>query len=167
MEAMEMLKRGFRHDTWAREKLLSLISDLSNEEFTRSHGVLGSISSRFAHIVDIDVLWMRRVYERESPASPPDKERFLDVREFSSYCRQVTQLRNEALLRLNPNDLLEVIEFCDTRGRRYRETIGDMLFHVVLHAAHHRGQLVLCLKALGYSAGYVDYYVWAGEALAP
>lgn len=163
IDPLELLRRLFAHDKWAREQLLALAGTLSDEEFARPLGVLDSLSSRLAHIADIDALWLRRIYHRESPAKLPSRHRFTNFEELAALLWQVTQEREAAISRLAPKDLDEVLEFRDTLGNPYRETVGDMLMQVVLHSAHHRGQVTLCLKALGKTVPDTDFYLWAGR----
>jgi uncharacterized damage-inducible protein DinB len=42
--------------------------------------------------------------------------------------------------------------------------IGELLHHGVNHAVHHRGQLALLLRMLGYTLGNFDFLLLRGEA---
>jgi uncharacterized damage-inducible protein DinB len=50
---------------------------------------------------------------------------------------------------LAPNEIDEAIDFAFSNGERARMTRGEMLLHVALHAAGHRGQVALLLQKNG------------------
>lgn len=166
MHLLDTIRRLYAHDLWAREQLLAHVEALTPEQFAQKHGALDSVRVRFTHIVDIDDLWIGRVFERRSPPELPSNERFDDPRAFVAHAREVAQRRDAKLATLNDADLATVVTFTNTFGVVFTETIGDMLLQVALHAAHHRGQVTLCLKALGLTVDDTDYYKFAAHTHA-
>jgi uncharacterized damage-inducible protein DinB len=41
--------------------------------------------------------------------------------------------------------------------------IGELLQHAANHAVHHRGQVTLLMRLLGYAPGNVDMIIYDGE----
>ena len=45
----------------------------------------------------------------------------------------------------------------NSKGEPWTSSVEDILTHVVLHAAHHRGQVASGLRAAGHEPAYTDY----------
>jgi uncharacterized damage-inducible protein DinB len=41
--------------------------------------------------------------------------------------------------------------------------LGDLLHHAAVHAVHHRGQVSLLLRTLGYVPGNFDLLIYVGD----
>ncbi len=50
--------------------------------------------------------------------------------------------------------------YVNTRGERWEYTLAQMMQHVVIHSAYHRGQVVTLLRQLGAAAPTTDYLVF-------
>jgi uncharacterized damage-inducible protein DinB len=48
-------------------------------------------------------------------------------------------------------------------GARNTPPLGDLMQHAAVHAVHHRGQVALLLRALGYVPGNFDWLLYLGE----
>ena len=59
------------------------------------------------------------------------------------------------------NDLIRNVEFTLFEKSRSMP-LGDMMQHAAIHAVHHRGQVALLLRTLGYVPGNFDYVLFAG-----
>ncbi|MCK9481966.1 MAG: damage-inducible protein DinB [Bacteroidia bacterium] len=58
---------------------------------------------------------------------------------------------------LNKADLCEVIQYTNSKGEVFSNSIRDILFHVVNHFTYHRGQIVTDLKNQGVEPLVSDY----------
>jgi len=47
---------------------------------------------------------------------------------------------------LNTTPLSNVIEYVDSRGDTFSQSIENILFHIINHSTYHRGQLITTLK---------------------
>ena len=57
----------------------------------------------------------------------------------------------------NTDDFHKRIDYVSTEGRAYGNEIKDILFHVVNHATHHRGQILANLRASKIEPLPLDY----------
>jgi len=64
---------------------------------------------------------------------------------------------------LKDEDLTRDIEFAIGGGPKHVVRLGDLMQHSAVHAVHHRGQVALLLRALGYQPGNFDLLVYVGE----
>ncbi|CAA7196771.1 DinB family protein [Chryseobacterium potabilaquae] len=58
---------------------------------------------------------------------------------------------------LNNHDLEKKIEYQNSRGEKFENTIFEMLFHVINHSTYHRGQINSYLKQSGITPIVTDY----------
>jgi uncharacterized damage-inducible protein DinB len=64
---------------------------------------------------------------------------------------------------LRDEDLARAIEFSIGSGPTHSITLGDLMYHSVIHAVHHRGQVALILRELGYTPGNFDFLIYCME----
>ena len=60
-------------------------------------------------------------------------------------------------------DVERVIAYRDVQGRPWRNSIRDILLHVVNHSSYHRGQVALLLGQEGKTPPVTDYIVLLRE----
>ena len=147
MFPLDAVRRRFRHHAWAGSALLRVIADRPAPDALRP----------FAHALAADRVWHHRL----AGASTDGLEIWpaLDV----AGCR--------ALLRATTADWLDylggdpdldaTVTYQNSRGEPFESAVRDVLDHVLLHAAHHRGQANAALRAAGAVPRPLDFIVWA------
>src|SRR5262245_60707045 len=60
------------------------------------------------------------------------------------------------------NDLTEaklahVVVYRNTKGEDWRSAASDILTHVFMHAAYHRGQIATAMREAGHTPAYTDF----------
>jgi uncharacterized damage-inducible protein DinB len=68
----------------------------------------------------------------------------------------------EFLSGLEDEDLARNIEFT-LGGPTHSIPLGHLMQHAAIHAVHHRGQVALLLRTLGYVPGNFDYLFFGGD----
>ena len=61
------------------------------------------------------------------------------------------------MVRLTPADLVRTIAYVNSKGQRWDSPIEDVLVHVLMHGAYHRGQIASALREAGVTPPYTDY----------
>jgi uncharacterized damage-inducible protein DinB len=62
---------------------------------------------------------------------------------------------------LSENDLTAAIRYRNTNGEEFANTVIDILTHVVIHGAYHRGQIAKALGRQGVQAVNTDFITFA------
>jgi uncharacterized damage-inducible protein DinB len=154
------LKRLYDYNSWANRKLLSVVSQLSQDEFTRSvAGSYGSVRNTLVHVVSAEWGWLDRCGgqargPRLNPVDYPTAESLIET------WGRVEGYMRDFLSALNDEDLARDIEF-SFGGPKSVVSVGDLLSHGVVHSVHHRGQVALLLRLLGHAPGDFDLLYFA------
>ena len=142
--------------TWADEAALAAL---------RSAGTVPERAlGLYAHIVAAERNWLMRL-EGPPDATQPGVFPALSLDECETLGR-ANHARYEALVR-GPEavDLDRVVAYRNLAGEPQQRRLEDILLHVALHGAYHRGQVAQLLRAAGETPATTDYIRWsAGHA---
>ena len=58
---------------------------------------------------------------------------------------------------LQEKDLSQTIEYQNSKGNSYSNTIQDILFHIANHSTHHKGQIITDFRQSGFEPLVTDY----------
>jgi len=157
------LERLFDYNYWANAKLLGVVSQLTPEQFTQAvAGSYGSIRNTLVHVLSAEWGWLDRCGgpqrgERLKPEDYPTVESLVRV------WTQVEEYMRDFLSDLNDEDLTRDIEFAIGGGQKQSARLEDLMQHAAVHAVHHRGQVALLLRTLGYVPGNFDMLMYVGD----
>jgi uncharacterized damage-inducible protein DinB len=121
-------------------------------EFLNHGDVLQGNSVRlFSHMLNAHRIWNCRIQQ----VSPPFAVWQLhDIQDFKRIDEESYQ---QTLAILDSIDLEQTIDYTNTKGDTFTNTVRDILFHVVNHSTYHRGQLALEFKQLGVQPLSTDF----------
>lgn len=64
----------------------------------------------------------------------------------------------DAYLRAHTQDeLLRTVNYVNSKGDAFSNTVSDIVTHVVIHSEHHRGQIASTVRELGGQPAVTDY----------
>jgi uncharacterized damage-inducible protein DinB len=157
------LERLYDYSYWANKKLFQVMSQLTPEQFTRTvAGSYGSIRNTLVHVLSAEWGWLDRCGgPPRGPALKPDDYATMEslVQAWNAVERHV----REFLSNLTEDDLIRVVEFTNPRGEKRAGVLGQLLQHGATHGVHHRGQVALLLRSLGYTPGNFDMLIYDAE----
>jgi uncharacterized damage-inducible protein DinB len=141
---MDHLARLLRYDVWAnQETLQSLRQETAPARSLRWMG----------HIIAAEYLWLARLNQSPAPMPVwPDlsfQDCELRLRELSS--RILDEVPGTA------GPLSRKVSYTNTKGEAWTNTVEEILTHVVIHSAYHRGQIASDLRTAGQEPAYTDY----------
>jgi uncharacterized damage-inducible protein DinB len=146
MELIEHLRRQFAYDAWANREVLATLS-ASAHPTVRSRQLL-------AHILSAERLWLERI--RKQPQSLPVWPDFT-LEQCEAQIAELARLWREFLGQFSPKALSSNLTYTNSKGEPWTSTVEDILTHVVLHSAYHRGQIASQVRAGGEQPAYTDF----------
>jgi uncharacterized damage-inducible protein DinB len=152
----------YDYGDWANKKLFGVISQLTPEQLTQSvGGSFGSIRNTLVHALSTQWGWLDRCggHKRGPALNAADYSTLESI--ITAWGRVERYLR-EFLSKLKDEDLARNVEYVNENGKRSMP-IGELLHHAANHAVHHRGQVALMLRILGYTPGNFDILFYYAE----
>jgi len=148
---------------WATGRLLEVVSQLTQDEFTQSvAGSYGSIRNTLVHVLSAEWGWLDRC--GGAPRGPAlVAADYPTVDSVVARWSEVEANVRTFLLNLKDEDLGKVIEFSFANGPKYAMRLGELMHHAAIHGVHHRGQVALLLRALGKVPGNFDILFYYGR----
>jgi uncharacterized damage-inducible protein DinB len=107
-----------------------------------------------AHIISAERLWLERL-KQQPPSTPVWPEG--DLEQCETQAGEVAHLWREHLDLITAGDVHQSVSYTNSKGEAYTSTIEDILSHVVLHSAYHRGQIASHMRASGQTPAYTDF----------
>jgi uncharacterized damage-inducible protein DinB len=156
------LRMLFEYGSWANHRLFEALGQLTPEQFTRSvAGSYGSIRNTLVHALSAEWGWLDRCggAKRGAALTPTD---YPTVGSVSERWQQVEQHMREFLSTLKDDDLSRPITFSFGDGPSHTKSLGHLLRHAANHGVHHRGQVSLLVRMLGYAPGNIDLLFYEG-----
>jgi uncharacterized damage-inducible protein DinB len=138
-------RRLFHYDAWANRAAIGSLR--VGQPAARAVRVM-------AHIAAAERLWYDRLLGQKQ-SLPVWPELTLDQSQ-ELVDRMAAEWR-AYLDQLDPAGLDQVIEYTNTKGERWSNSVGDVLTHVVMHSAYHRGQIATMVRERGGEPAYTDF----------
>ncbi len=154
MELLESLRRQFRYDEWANRQVLAGLKT-SSQPAPRPLQLL-------SHILAAERLWLERI--RKQPQSLPVWPE-LGFDQCEQEIAGMGQLWREYLGQSTPAALAENISYKNSKGEPWNSTVEDILTHVLLHSAYHRGQIASQVRAGGETPAPTDFILAVRQGL--
>jgi len=154
------LEALYDYGYWANKKLLRLIPQLTPEQFTQPvAGSYGSVRNTLVHALSAEWGWLDRCggQERGARLSPED---YPTVESLIEAWVKVEAYVREFLSKLKDEDLAREIEFTIGGEESRAIQMGHLLQHAAIHGIHHRAQVALLLRILGYAPGDFDMLIY-------
>lgn len=130
-----------------RKDLIAMIDLFTIEEMDyRPFSSSWSVREIFLHIAETEDFWIREVVQKQPPVTSEDLTTNLPIKTLiKTRLMDSFELTQQLLEGLTVEDLEQLIQLPD--GAHFR--LYDILWHVIEHEIHHRGELSLVLGLLG------------------
>ena len=100
--------------------------------------------------------WRWRRSLEQKPQSVPVWPK-ADLSWCEAQAAELSKLWTEYLRRIAGEDLATKISYKNSKGEAWASAIEDVLTHVVLHSAYHRGQMASHMRSIGQTPAYTDF----------
>jgi uncharacterized damage-inducible protein DinB len=151
--SLPSLYRRFSYHAWAAAALAAALTDEDRHAPARRY---------LAHVFTSDQVWLRRL----TGESTDDLVLWPEI--GAEACRALARENAAAypalLAGLTDEDLERNVVYRTMTGVRHETAATDILDHVLLHGAYHRGQAAAALRAAGDTPPATDYIVWVRGA---
>jgi uncharacterized damage-inducible protein DinB len=141
---MDQMTRGYflqlyDHAHWANRRVLDLLRE-QGQKNERARKLL-------AHVLASELVWMTRLQGQDSSALAiwPD----LSFDECAALVEQNSAAYKRFLEDLADEDFDRTVAYKNSKGEAFRTPIRDILSHVAMHGAYHRGQIAIVVRDAG------------------
>ena len=153
---MEHLRRLLAHLVWADDRACDAIAAASPTQGAEAMALYG-------HILAAEHVWLRRLQQR-----PPEVDVWptLTLPEARALAAANRDGLTACLDRLAPETLGRGVRYVNSAGQAFTSAAEDILLHVFLHGAYHRGQVAWLLRRAGAVPAATDYIAYIRGAPA-
>lgn len=146
MNLADYLRRQFSYDEWANREVLAAIRSAGGND-TRSLQLI-------SHILAAERVWLERL--KHEPQSIPVWPQ-PDLAQCEAEAATLGKLWFEHLDLITAGDVAQTVTYTNSKGEAYTSTIVDVLTHVIIHSAYHRGQIASHMREIGQAPPYTDF----------
>lgn len=146
MDTIAHFKRLFAYDDWANREVLNALKS-ADVPPARSIKLL-------AHIFGAERIWFDRM--QSAPQSVPVWPEFT-LQQCEAQARELPKLWKQFLASMSEADFARTFDYKNSKGERWTSRPDDVLMHVIMHSAYHRGQIAADMRAAGITPAYTDY----------
>lgn len=146
MNLADYLRRNFSYNFWANQEVLNAIVSAGGKD-ARSLQLL-------SHIFAAERLWLERL--KQQPQSVPVWPEF-DLPSCRQEAAELNTQWHEYLDWITAGDVSQTISYKNSKGEPWTSSIVDVLTHVLMHSAYHRGQVASHMRETGGTAAYTDF----------
>jgi len=146
MSTLPHFRRLFQYDEWANHEVLAALQKLESPpaRFVRL----------LAHIVSAERLWLERMCsQKQTYPVWPD----FTLHQCKVEIEESKKMWEQYFASRQPDELSGSAIYKNTKGESWTNQIEDILTHVILHSAYHRGQIAADMRAAGFTAAYTDF----------
>ena len=151
------LRGLFAHNDWARDKLMTLASELADEQLDRPFEMgPGSLRETLRHLYGAKRIWYERWQGSEQPRFPRSRA-LTAMGDLWQAFRDLAAARNTYLDTLGQADRQRPVTYTNPEGATHTFPLGDLMLHVCNHGFHHRAQALNMLRHNGVKVPGLDY----------
>jgi uncharacterized damage-inducible protein DinB len=145
-----ILQRLMEHMTWADTQVLAKLRSAPEDT---------AALKWYAHVLATERIWYMRLHgqdwttQRVWPA--------LSLDECAALAEQNSSQLQQYVSRLKADELARPIQYVNSAGDSFSNSISDVVTHLALHGVHHRGQIAASLRSNGIDPPALDFIRFA------
>jgi len=160
---MKSLLDFIAYDRWANLRLIHTARDLDRHDFIRPVvSSFPSVQQTLVHIIWAEELWLER-WQGRSFVPALDAEKYPTLESVERKIVEIAERQRRFLEGLDPGTEERLVTYRNFRDEEWEYGLAQMVQHMVLHSAYHRGQLVTLLRQLGLTPPNTDYLTFVDE----
>ena len=107
-----------------------------------------------AHIIGASWLWYSRLVKQPSQVTVWPT---FDLDALSAELNKLHHVWERYVATLSPEQLIAKVDYVNSKGEPWTSTVEDVLTHLFMHSAYHRGQIAVLLRMNDHEPAYTDY----------
>lgn len=151
MDPVSCIRKLFQYDHWGNHESLNALSSASSE----------SALKIFAHIVGAQRVWLSRL--EPQAGSAPEPWPSLSLEDCKAAVENLHERWTAFLGSLSLEQLGKNVSYRNSKGTEFKTPLEDVLQHVVIHSAYHRGQVATSIRQAGGKPAATDYVVYVRQ----
>jgi uncharacterized damage-inducible protein DinB len=152
----DRLQRLFAHLRWADDNTLAALRAALPQP-------PADALELYAHVLGAEHVWLARL-EGRVPRLVVWPQLSLD--DCAAVAAKNTAGFESVLGRMDDAALEQAVAYTNSAGQSFTSRADDILLHVALHGAYHRGQVALLLRRQGFTPATTDYIAFVRGAPA-
>jgi uncharacterized damage-inducible protein DinB len=145
MDLLHHYRQLASYDDWANREVIASF---------RAGNATGRALQLMAHIVGAEYVWLARLQSGNSPF-PVWPE--LTVEQCEEQVRKLAAIWRGFLGDDSSQLLDRLVPYKNSKGEFYESRVRDILTHVFMHSAYHRGQIASEVRQAGREPAYTDF----------
>ena len=149
------MKKHFRdqlkYNEWANYRVLKSLEEFDGED--------QELLKLFSHILSAQIIWLNRI--KGLPTSPFPVWEEYKLSELSTMTEESSNNWNDYMGEHKLETFEEMIFYSNSEGKKFESTIREIIAHMLLHSAYHRGQIARSLRDKGGEPASTDYILYA------
>lgn len=106
----------------------------------------------FSHILNVHHLWNARILDKKAEY---DAFQIHEIKDWGDI--HYENQRSSFEITTNADDFAKRIDYENEEGRLFITTLQDIMFHIINHSAHHRGQIAMNFRDNNIEPLSLDY----------
>jgi uncharacterized damage-inducible protein DinB len=151
----DVFQKLVSHLVWADAAVLAALRESPGSD---TRGV-----TLYAHVVGAEAVWIARIAGRTPEVAVWPT---LSLDEAAALARHNADELASIIAASTADDFAHEIEYRNSAGVQFRSTLEDILLHVALHGAYHRGQISLVIRGGGGEPAPSDFIAYVRGAPA-
>ena len=148
MNTIEHLRQLYIYNDWANWRI---ISSLKSNDCEKGREIL-------AHLLITEKEYFERLYGKDSTGF--DFWQNLSLEECEDLAHETAENYDRLLKRFDEEGLNLRAKYKTSEGVAYENTFRELLSHVLVHSATHRGNIVIKLREEGFTPPKIDYIIY-------
>ena len=144
----------FRYEIWANKKVAESLTGIDDPP--------EKALSLMSHIINAQVVWLCRITGKTYDINSVWKT--LAKADITGDLNNSSDALTGFILSLAEDDLEKIIDYTNIKGERFKSFLKDILTHLSVHSAYHRGQVILLLKPVLNVLPSTDYIIFVRES---
>ncbi|HEV3205468.1 MAG TPA: DinB family protein [Terriglobales bacterium] len=146
MNLVDHFARLFTYDDWANREVLANLQ--------AAPAASPQSLKLVAHVLAAERLWLERLSQQEQtlPVWPQ-----FTIEQCDDQLAALASLWKNYLAAGSEAELEKSVSYRNSKGEAWSSRKEDILMHVIMHSAYHRGQVATAVRAAGSTPAYTDF----------